>query len=135
MPEIRTAEEFFEHFGVKGMKWGVRRGAGASNSPTSKDAAKASKFQQVAKKSGTRALSNEELQTLVTRMNLEQQYNRLKPPTPTKKATKFVGDFLLSVGKQQASKFANDQFGKFIAGQLGKPRNRQPKVLRITSLR
>lgn len=117
MTEINTVEDFLEHFGVKGMRWGHRKGS-SSDGPTSSDAAKASTFRQVAKKSGAKALSNEDLQALVTRMNLEQQYNRLKPPTPTKKATKFVGELLLGVGKQQVAKFANDQAGKFIAKKL-----------------
>lgn len=43
----------------------------------SEDAIEAAKIRQVAKKSTTDSLSNAELQTLVTRMNLEQQYKNL----------------------------------------------------------
>jgi hypothetical protein len=111
------AEDYLEHFGVKGMKWGVRR-ASEPGFAVSDDARKAARAAGVAKKQGTKVLSNEDLQRLVTRMNLEQQYNKLKPPTPSKKATKFVAEFLLGVGKQQAAKFANDQLGKVIAKKL-----------------
>jgi hypothetical protein len=111
--------DYLEHFGVKGMKWGVRR-ASEPGFAISDDARKAARAAGVAKKQGTKVLSNDDLQRLVTRMNLEQQYNKLKPPTPTKKATKFVAELLLGVGKQQAAKFANDQAGKFIAKKLAR---------------
>ena len=68
-------EEFIAHFGVKGMKWGVRK-SGPSGEPSS-DAARAHALGARATTLGTHNLSNEELQHLVTRMNLEQQYSRL----------------------------------------------------------
>lgn len=80
-----NVDEFLEHFGVRGMKWGVRRG-GASKSSKPKarsvtkmsmDAVAAKKHKATAKKSSTDALSNKDLQALVTRMNLEQQYKKL----------------------------------------------------------
>lgn len=91
---------FLEHFGVKGMKWGVRRTRNASgklepaevhlnpigqvhtvtggtNHPTSEDAKRALALRQVAKASGTHALSNDEMRDLLNRMNLEENYGRL----------------------------------------------------------
>ena len=95
-------EEFFlAHFGVKGMRWGVRKPAGSPPGPASEvsfknrpdgkklkttggkevpaheDAKKAAVTKQIAKKSTTDALSNQELQALVTRMQLEANYKRL----------------------------------------------------------
>jgi len=73
--------EVLVHFGVLGMKWGVRRRRSASSSPApmSSEAAKAARFQTRAQTHGTRSLTNAELQALVTRMNLENQYGRLNP--------------------------------------------------------
>lgn len=71
------------HYGIPGMKWGKRKGstssseASAPKGPVSTDAANAKKFSSKAKTSGTDSLSNKELQDVVTRMNLEQQYSKL----------------------------------------------------------
>ena len=83
-----------EHFGVKGMKWGVRkkRVSGSSGAPAkpkppmSDDAKRAAKIKSKIKSKGRDSLSNDEMQDLVKRMNLEQQYSRLNPSTAKKGA-------------------------------------------------
>lgn len=93
-------------YGVKGMRWGVRKDektsrGGASSGPTAvvvtqkkpgsfakatggkghpihEDAKVALEARQKAKASTTDALSNAELRKAVERMNLEQQYSRLQ---------------------------------------------------------
>jgi hypothetical protein len=98
---------FLEHHGIKGMKWGVRRGRSSPTGPTKVvvqtktspnrktsvktqggeahpahgDAIAARKAQQKLKKSGSHSLSNSELQRIATRLNLEQQVTRLTPPS------------------------------------------------------
>jgi hypothetical protein len=90
------------HYGIPGMKWGHRKSRGSSvpvvtgpqpvtvkqnrkgNLETtggrghnpSEDAVKAVGLRQKAHASGTHSLSNQELQTLVTRMNLESNYQK-----------------------------------------------------------
>ena len=83
---------FLEHFGIKGMKWGVRRStSGGGGHPISSDAAKAIQLRGVVGAHGVHALSNTELQHLVTRLNLEQQHARLSPESNNvKKGHEFV---------------------------------------------
>lgn len=73
-------EDYLEHFGVKGMRWGVRRDRGKDGrveGPVSDDAARAQQLRTTAKTSGPQALSNKDLQDLNQRLNLEQNYNKL----------------------------------------------------------
>lgn len=71
-----TLEEAIAHFGVRGMKWGVRRTKQQLDS--SDDAKVAAASIKKVKKGGTKALTNQELQQLVMRMNLERQFENLK---------------------------------------------------------
>jgi hypothetical protein len=74
-----AADAVLAHFGVKGMKWGVRRGAGTPRAPASGDKARADELASKVKSGGGHhVLSNTELEALTKRMNLEQQYSRLK---------------------------------------------------------
>jgi L-amino acid N-acyltransferase YncA len=70
------------HFGVKGMHWGVRKGQSSSGSAKpretrSEDSANVQKHLATINKHGVKALSNKELQDVVTRLNLHQQYSNL----------------------------------------------------------
>lgn len=115
-------EDFLAHYGVKGMRWGKtlksniaeRTGStvvvktkagkrvktvGGAKREASEDAMKTAAYKQVAKKSTTDALSTKQLQEMVTRMNLEQQYTKLQNGDPSaKRATKFVNKLLGNEG-------------------------------------
>jgi len=93
------------HYGVKGMRWGFRKSeheggttAKRAKVPDSispdKQAANAAAA-RITQKGDTSALSNKELQQVVQRMNLEQQYSRLadspgKLKSGSKKAKEIV---------------------------------------------
>jgi len=66
------------HFGVSGMKWGVRKG---SSSGSAKKTSGSEDYQsaQSLKKKGSKNLSTKELKDLTQRMQLEQQYKNLDP--------------------------------------------------------
>ena len=59
------------HYGVLGMKWGVRKARKSSN--PSEDSKTASKIKQ----KNLDEMSNQDLRTLNTRLQLEQQYKQL----------------------------------------------------------
>lgn len=113
--DLSSLDGVLSHYGVKGMRWGVRRSLSQPSSGASDDATRASQLQRKARTGGTKALTNRDLQDLVTRLNLEQQYDRLRPRRPSEKVAKFVAETLLSVGKEQASKYARD----IVATQVG----------------
>lgn len=111
-------EANLEHFGVKGMHWGVRnarpvstevhrdvglakrqtkvRATGGESHPAHPDAIKAAEQQQRLKKSGVAALATHELRDLSTRLQLEGQVATLT----TRKGKKFAQRQLEVQGQQ-----------------------------------
>lgn len=116
-----------QHYGVKGMRWGYRKDqsaviikptpgkrlqtAGGKKRPAAEDAVNAAAYRQIARASTTDALSNKQLQALVTRMNLEQQYARLDP------ARKSIGrrfvEHMLGIGKNPGVQDAATRLGAY----------------------
>lgn len=98
-------EQFLEHFGIKGMKWGRRKGSSDSSpslarsaAPASDDAKDVQRYKNKVASGGTNALSTNELQKLVTRQNLEKQYSQLNQPQISD-GRKLANAMLPSVGK------------------------------------
>lgn len=98
-------DDILAHYGVKGMKWGVRKDRKSSSGPgpiarrraklaenkaqkqadralpASEDAVKAKEARRKARNASTDVLSNQELQHLVNRLNLEKRFAELTDPT------------------------------------------------------
>lgn len=123
-------EAFLQHYGVKGMKWGVIRSlpkvAGVASTvaksgatkirskadydefaKTSEDAKRAAQLRAKTKVVGVQTLSNRELQQIITRMNLEVQYKNLKSAefeqSYVGKGALWAGRFVGDVAKDAAS--------------------------------
>ena len=119
----RQVEDFLAHFGVLGMKWGVRRQSigvtGARH--VSVEAATAKNLQEQVRRSGTQSLSNRDLQTLVTRLNLERQYSQLNQQQ-VGQGRRFVNGILRDSGKALATgyilKYA-PRGASFVAKKIG----------------
>ena len=74
------------HYGVQGMKWGVRKARAKFKvnstkvrSRPSDDGYRAAILREKARSGGKQALSNEELRILNERTQLETHYNKLNP--------------------------------------------------------
>lgn len=109
------------HYGVKGMKWGVRKaddtGGSSPKSPVSDDHKNAVATQRKIRSGGTKTLSNQELKNLIERKNLEAQYSKLMND-PNKKTALERGNrrakAVLATGKtlNEAQAFLNSPAGK-----------------------
>lgn len=124
----------FTHHGILGMHWGVRRERAAdgrvkgpsksTRDGISSDAARAKDAHVKVKTHGTDVLSNQDLQHLVNRMNLEQQYSRLtsgeKPVTKAKTRARMGKNFVketigVALMAKQVHEIANSQMTKDIS--------------------
>lgn len=97
------------HFGVKGMKWGVRK-----------------KTNRKPRKSVSE-MSNEELQEAITRGNLERQYAGLQPKsTPSRLASKYRDKFEEKLTNATAQMTLNGvmAIGDFAMSRLKTPGSR-----------
>ncbi len=84
-----------KHFGIKGMKWGVRRKRGSDGLVVSKDHAES----RALLKKPVRELSNDDIQKVNRRLNLESELKRLDPSNSSL-AKRYLDTFLAKYGKQ-----------------------------------
>lgn len=127
------------HYGVLGMKWGIRRTPAQLGHKTSSKKKKplrlfskkkkvntkktdTNKVDTKSKKKKVSEMSDEELQTRISRMRLEQTYKQLQQDTG-KKSTfngkKFVMNVLEKSGEQMAVQIVNEISAKAINKAFG----------------
>lgn len=105
-------DDFLEHYGVKGMKWGVRRSksqlARASKNSTKKTA---------------KNLSDEELKKAVERLRLEREYVDITSKlstAKTDKAKEFIGRYSQQAASVAVGAVASAVVKQVIDKKLGK---------------
>lgn len=151
-----AGRSFIEHYGVRGMRWGVRRtpaqlGKGGKKSdehevvaPKPKPGEVTTKITRFDRKGNPHPsklsnLSDTQLKKLNERMTMEQNYARLtaKPPGFMGAAKKFATDIAVNVAKTQLTALANEQASKQIKNLMGTgkaPVPKLPKHLRVSNL-
>jgi preprotein translocase subunit SecF len=122
-------DDFLTHFGVKGMKWGVRKSrtvtvsqkgkklktSGGAGRPAHEDAIRARTIGQIGKASGLQALSNKELNDYANRLNLEQRVKDAQVSTSPNVVKKWIHRTVQSTQNESAK-----AVGKSVGGQLGR---------------
>jgi len=94
-----------KHYGILGMRWGVRRGSnssgGSGRSSSKKRSIKTSDdFNKIVKlkKKRVEEMSNEEISAVIKRMDLQRRYKDLNP-SRADKGRKAVKDTISGIGK------------------------------------
>lgn len=107
------AQDFLTHFGVKGMKWGVRGGKGTPSA----DSAQSTSTRTTAKKQGVHSVSNADLQGAIRRMQLEQDFKRLSvnEQSPVKR---WVASTLLEIGKREVQQQVAKKIAKTVVKKV-----------------
>jgi hypothetical protein len=121
-----------EHYGIKGMRWGVRRKRGPDGTVgSSEDAAKALTTAKTIKKHGTSAVSNDDLRALVNRINLEKDYLRATAEKSRVEKGQAVVGRMLSLGKttNDVLKFTTSPAGKLVVEAMGAQNSKAVKAI------
>ena len=130
MSATEVVEKLLTHHGVKGMKWGIRKDRSSSVSvsdkgkklktrggfghPAHPDAVGPRISGQIAKKSGVKALSDQQLNDYAKRLRLEQEVQRLQFGDKSQ-AEQFIRKALLRQGNQSADKLVTPDNAKKVA--------------------
>lgn len=112
-----------KHYGILGMKWGVRRTQsqlGRANGAKDDEDGESSKKSKTAAPKKPSNLSDEELRSRVTRLSLEKTYRDLEAslnPQRTSAVKKLLSEALQNLGRQAL----NVGVQKLVKGTIDKP--------------
>ena len=132
-------DEDVEHYGRKGMKWGVRRQRGADGLVKSDDAKDLADIRTKT----VPALTNKELQRANQRMNLEKQYRSLNPGSMKRGekilkglvATGSLAASLVALQSNPAAKSAMSAGAKILSGRRGPAPTAAEMTARLAEIR
>jgi hypothetical protein len=121
---MNDAEDYISHFGIRGMKWGVRR-SDAQLSKTSGDSVDAARAATTLKTIKTTkslsSVSDADLNHLINRINTEKRYAELDTKTASlAKRNKTIKTILATgVLMNEAVNFVNSPVGRTVGNRLG----------------
>ena len=104
-------EKVLIHYGKKGMHWGQRSGTSASSIPkVSQEHAQL----KITTKNRAHKLSDSELKSAISRMNLEKQYKDLNPKGLSKANKIAISILAIGTTVNAAISFSNSPAGKAV---------------------
>lgn len=121
-------EDFLAHYGVKGMKWGVRRKRGSDGRVprVSTERKAADKVLAKTKEHGKRSLTNKELADYNKRLELETKFAKLKKGDVTAgtavilAGAAFAGGIAMNVARTHAQNEASKKVAIMLANRAAK---------------
>lgn len=131
-------KDFLEHYGTKGMKWGVRKkpGSGGKNaSAKPKSSAPKPTKTKTGRGTKTKGLSDNELKARVSRLNMEKQYKTMKRENASSisRGLRLTTSILGKTAKTAASTYlSNVIFKNLIEVGAERASRRSTRVARIT---
>ena len=105
--EVQEVDDFFEHFGVKGMRWGVRRNRNNTNTIKS--------LRPKKEQTDLSKMSDAELRTRINRIQMERQYRELTSPKGHKVQTegqKYVKRILIDTATNAVAEVVKELYKK-----------------------
>lgn len=120
-----------KHYGVKGMRWGIRRSP--KQLGRSSGGQKKPQPQQQAPKSSSRPgqshgrrPTDQEMRDAINHIKLEREYAQLMRPQKSA-GRKFIEDVLYNAGKQTATTYTAKFMGKGVDAIINKFNKKKPK--------
>lgn len=116
-------DEFIEHYGIRGMKWGIRRkrkgGESGDSSPTLSKSSSSSESSDSTvtktksfKKGDAKKLTDKELRERINRLNMEKQYKQLisekEKPGVLKRGASVTKQIIGNSAKQATTNFLSN---------------------------
>lgn len=98
-----------KHYGVPGMKWGVRKDRKSGSSRSKKSS--------IGKRRNVKSMSNDELQKTIRRIELERRYTQLtsnEKKGSAKWVKNVVSESATTVAKQYTTQYMSKQVGKML---------------------
>jgi hypothetical protein len=135
----QVGKDFIEHFGTRGMKWGVRRtraerAAGSGKSDEKAKPKTSVESKKVVGKTNTNKkaseLSDAQLKKVNERLNLEQTYAKLTapPPTRTQKLLATTGKLATGIVTQVAAQEVKSLINNPTTSKIGKMLDKQKRA-------
>lgn len=114
MDAAGAVEDVLAHFGIKGMRWGVRK---KKPHPVSVDAKRKATVKEKVKTSKVSSVSNRQLQDAINRMRLEQDFKRLAVNEKSGIA-RWVSSTMMEIGKREVQTYAAKKIATVVAKKV-----------------